>query len=414
MEKLKIMCTGEILVDFHQLKDLQLTEDGRSLKATSQEKIDKLAKSLKEYGIVNNLQVWKDGDDVYCFDAHHRKKALAQLESDGLEIPLLPATRCLAETIEEAKKLLILKESSHSWVDVDVIKDYLAEIAFDIEEAQSLIEIPNFEWLEDKMENKNDPDKLPDEPVRVVIKLGDLIELGDHRLLCGDSTDAEQVGLLMGGEKADMVFTDPPYGVGYQSNMRTKSEKFEKLKNDDVFLDIHPTIDSFSNGWVFVWTSWKVQNKWVEKLSDLGYPSNMVIWYKPGGGIGDLKRTFSTDYEVALIWHRGAELCGKRIGSVWKINKDAAVNYLHPTQKPVELIVEAIDKTTNRNFIVLDIFLGSGSTLIACEKTNRKCYGMELDPYYVQIIIQRWCDYTGKTQIKINGKEIEWNDYLNQ
>ncbi len=150
--KLKIMCTGEILVDFHQLKDLQLTEDGRSLKATSQEKIDKLAKSMQQYGIVNNLQVWKDGEDIYCFDAHHRKKALAQLETGGLEIPLLPATRCLAETIGEAKKLLILKESSHSWVDVSVIEDFLSEISFDIEEAKGLIEIPDFDWPEDALE----------------------------------------------------------------------------------------------------------------------------------------------------------------------------------------------------------------------------------------------------------------------
>ncbi len=159
MEKLKIMCTGEILVDFHHLKDLQLTEDGRNLKATSQEKIDKLAKSLQQYGIVNNLQVWKDGEDIYCFDAHHRKKALSQLENEGLEIPLLPATRCLAETIEEAKKLLILKESSHSWVDVSVIEDYLAEINFNIKEAHGLIEIPDFEI--DVKQTKSIGEKIP-------------------------------------------------------------------------------------------------------------------------------------------------------------------------------------------------------------------------------------------------------------
>ena len=158
--KLKIMCTGEILVDFHNLKDLQLTKDGRSLKATSKEKIDKLAKSLQQYGIVNNLQVWKDGEDIYCFDAHHRKKALSQLESEGLEIPLLPATRCLAETIEEAKKLLILKESSNSWVDTGVIEDFLSEISFDTEEAHNLIEIPDFEWPVEKIEKLEEKEEI--------------------------------------------------------------------------------------------------------------------------------------------------------------------------------------------------------------------------------------------------------------
>ena len=171
-------------------------------------------------------------------------------------------------------------------------------------------------------------------------------DIHSHRVLCGDSTDRAQVERLMNGEKADMVFTDPPYGVSYQSNMRTKSTKFSVLKNDDSFLDIAPVISKFSAGWVFVWTSWKVQNIWIDMFKAFDYPTNIVVWHKPGGGIGDLKKTFSSDYEVALVWHRGAELCGKRIGSVWTINKDAAVTYIHPTQKPVALPVEAIDKTS--------------------------------------------------------------------
>lgn len=168
-EKLKVMCTGEILVDFHQLKDLQLTSSGKSLKTTSQDKIDKLAKSLQEYGIVNNLQVWKDGEDIYCFDAHHRKKALSKLEKDGLEIPLLPATRCLAKTIEEAKKLLFLKESSNSWVDTSVIQDYLSEIDFDIDKAKSLIEIPDFEWDQKESKKKDLDQEYTDENCKLAI-----------------------------------------------------------------------------------------------------------------------------------------------------------------------------------------------------------------------------------------------------
>ena len=124
-----------------------------------------------------------------------------------------------------------------------------------------------------------------------------------------------------------------------------------------------------------------------------------MIWHKPGGGIGDLKKTFSSDYEVALVWHRGAELCGKRIGSVWKIAKDGASTYVHPTQKPVELSEEAIDKTTKNGASVLDLFGGSGSTLIGCEKTNRKAYLMELDPKYCDVIINRWQTLTGKDAV---------------
>lgn len=226
--------------------------------------------------------------------------------------------------------------------------------------------------------------------------MGKLVLKSEHRLMCGDSTMIDDVEKLMNGNKADMVFTDPPYGVSYQSNLRTKSDKFDVLKNDDVFLDIAPIIEACSTGWVFVWTSWKVLTTWIDLFKGFGYPSNQVIWYKGGGGIGDLKKTFASDYETALVWHRGAELTGKRIGSVWKVDKDGASTYLHPTQKPVALAEEAIDKTTNKGYIVLDLFGGSGSTLIACEKTKRICRMVELDPKYCDVIIKRWQDYTGK------------------
>jgi hypothetical protein len=169
-----------------------------------------------------------------------------------------------------------------------------------------------------------------------------------------------------------------------------------------------PIIEIFSKGWVFIWTTWKVLDKWLENTKGLGFPSNMVIWFKGGGGIGDLKKTFSTDYETALVWHRGAELCGKRIGSVWKVGKDGATNYLHPTQKPVALAEEALDKTTKPNYIVLDLFGGSGSTMIAAEKNGRISRTMELDPKYVDVIIQRWQQFTGKTAIlESNGQSYE-------
>jgi DNA modification methylase len=217
--------------------------------------------------------------------------------------------------------------------------------------------------------------------------------------MCGDSTSIDAVEILLNGNRAQMVHTDPPYGVSYQSNMRTKSDKFDVLKNDDVFLDIAPVIDAVSDGWVFVWTSWKVLPQWFEQFKSFGYPSNQVIWFKGGGGIGDLKKTFSSDYETALVWHRGAELTGKRIGSVWKVGKDGATDYLHPTQKPVALAEEAIDKTTKAGYRVLDLFGGSGSTLIACEKTGRNAFLMELDEKYVDVIIKRWQDFTGKQAI---------------
>ena len=252
--------------------------------------------------------------------------------------------------------------------------------------------------LPTKPADEND-DIIPEPPAEPISKLGDVWQLGKHRVMCGDSTDASTIAKLMNGNKADMVFTDPPYGVNYQSNMRTKSAKFDIIANDDVLLDIAPIISANSQGFVFVWTSWKVIDKWIAKLADFGYPTNIIVWNKGGGYIGDLEKTFGSDYELALVWHNKAKLTDKRIGSVWGVNKDQSSDYLHPTQKPTALATMAIQHTTISNQIVLDIFGGSGSTLIACEQTNRTCYMMELDPQYVDVIIKRWETLTGQTAV---------------
>jgi len=193
-----------------------------------------------------------------------------------------------------------------------------------------------------------------------------------------------------------MVFTDPPYGYEYQSNMRDKSEKFDVIKNDDKILDFFPNVKEICRGFIFVCTTWKVLNKWIPLFEKYLSLTNMLIWDKGGGGIGDLKHTFSTDYEIMLVSHQKHELTGKRIGSVWKLNKDMPTDYIHPTQKPVSLSALAIGETTKENDIVLDFFGGSGSTLIACEQLNRKCRMMELDAHYCDVIIARWEKFTGK------------------
>jgi DNA modification methylase len=240
-------------------------------------------------------------------------------------------------------------------------------------------------------------DEVPEPPIDPITKPGDLWVLGDHRLLCGDSTKAEDVERLMAGAKADMIHTDPPYGMSFQSNMRTKSQKFAELENDDKILTewIGPAIGA-SSGWVFVWTTWKVLEQWLPVVREFGKMTNLVVWSKGGGGIGDLKGTFATDHEMAMVFNRGAEICGKRIGSVWSFGKDAASKYEHPTQKPVALAGEAIDKTTHRQNLVYDPFLGSGTTLIAAEQLGRKCYGMEISPQYCDVIVKRWETLTGK------------------
>jgi DNA modification methylase len=352
-----------------------------------------LSASIREFGFTNPVLI----DEAKNLIAGHGRVMAAR----KLGLKSVPAI--LVTGLDERKRRALViadnKLAMNATWDEDVLKNELQDLAGDFGELMGFSEeeleamLQEATQIEDGLTDEDAVPELAAEPVTV---LGDVWLLGKHRLMCGDSTSIDAVDKLMDGGKADMVFTDPPYGVEYQSNMRTKSEKFDVLANDDQFLDIAPIIEMFSSGWCFVWTSWKVQNKWIDLFSGFGYPTNIVIWHKPGGGIGDLKKTFLSDYEVALVWHRGAELCGKRIGSVWTINKDGASTYVHPTQKPVALSEEALDKTTKQGALVLDLFGGSGSTLIGCEKTNRQARLMELDPKYCDVIVKRWQDFTGK------------------
>jgi len=366
----------------------------------SEKAIEKVAMSLKEYGFRQPIVVDKDRVIVA---GHTRFRASKKLGLKQVPVSIIDN---LTEEQINAYRIADNRTAEESEWDNELLKMEIKEL----EAKDFKLDLLGFndEQLNDilfeEKQGLTDEDEVPEAPEEPISKLGDIWKLGNHRVMCGDSIDYEDVNKLMNNKIANLVNTDPPYGVNYQSNMRTKSDKFDVIKNDDKILDINPMIDKFSKGWVFIWTTWKVIDKWLDNTKSFGFPTNMVVWHKGGGGIGDLKKTFSTDYEMALVFNRGAELCGKRIGSVWKLQKDKAIKYKHPTQKPVELSVEAIDKTTKPKAVILDLFLGSGSTLIACEKLDRICYGMELDPKYCDVIIKRWENFTGKKAELENGQ----------
>lgn len=227
-----------------------------------------------------------------------------------------------------------------------------------------------------------------------------LILKSKHRVLCGDSENEADVARLMHGATATLIHTDPPYGISFRSNGRIATRRFDVIANDDRILTRWIDIaNQHSRGWVFVWTTWKVLSQWLAAVRPFGPMTNMVVWSKGGGGIGDLAGTFATDYELALVFNRGAKITGKRIGSVWSFSKDGASTYLHPTQKPVALAAEAIDKTTVPGDLVMDLFLGSGTTLVAAEQVERKCYGMELSAAFCDVVVTRWERLTGKKAI---------------
>jgi DNA modification methylase len=356
------------------------------------DKFAKLVQSLKDFPEMANVRPIVVNQDFVVLGGNMRLKAMK--EAGWKEVPIE-----VVDWSEQQQKEFIIKDNVGfgEW-EWDVLANEW--------EADDLdkwgLDVPGF--VEEPEAEEDDFD-VPDGGIETDIVIGDLFEIGEHRLLCGDSTDSDAVAKLMDGKKADMVFTDPPYGVSYQSNMRTKSEKFNVLENDNIFItEWINNLPLFSNGFVFVWTSWKVLKQWIEFCEPIGELSNIIIWDKGGGGIGDLKKTFSTDFEVALVYHRGAEIKGKRLGSVWSVGKDNSSKYLHPTQKPVELPAMAIENITNKNELVLDLFLGSGSTMVASHQLKRKCYGMELDPKYCQVIVDRMLKLDPNLVIKRNGE----------
>jgi DNA modification methylase len=258
-------------------------------------------------------------------------------------------------------------------------------------------------------EGESDPDAEIDPVPDPVVRLGDIWTLGNHRIICGDSTDWETCERLLDGAQADLVFTDPPYGVSFQSG-RSKggtATRFSKIVNDDKILDIEPIVAKAlrNDGAMFIWTSHHVYPQWRYQFAE--YYKHTIIWHKPGGGIGDLNGNYATDYELCLFGVKGRpKFRGKRGMAVWVVAKDSVMDYEHPTQKPVELAARAIGDFTDHGGVVLDLFSGSGSTLIACEQTGRVGRVAELDPVYVDVALRRWAKFTGKAAT-LDGKTFE-------
>ena len=239
---------------------------------------------------------------------------------------------------------------------------------------------------EEEKEGLTDPDEVPEAPEEPKTKLGDLYILGDHRLLCGDSTKAEDVEKLMNGEKADALITDPPYGIDLDtdySKMGKTTTKYEKIKGDESEFDLREVIRLSGAKEQYVWGGDYFTNSidWMK-----GTP---IVWAKRHSE--QENKVFGSAFEI--LWTN--QKCKKAIWFIRPINQSSERLGKHPTQKPIECMTRCIDMT-KLSGVIYDAFLGSGSTLIAAEKTNRKCYGMELDPKYCDVIVKRWEDFTGK------------------
>jgi DNA modification methylase len=268
-------------------------------------------------------------------------------------------------------------------------------------------------------------DEVPEAPKVACSKRGELYLLGDHRVLCGDSTSKEDVERLMAGERADMVFTDPPYNVGsetscFAASIETRTKSMGKLKDAQWDKDFDPktVFPGFeflmSDDCTLYWCTshhlapvvWAWTREWATH-------SNYCVWSKPNPMPSLSKRHWTWNTELVCYATRGKHTFnfpdGTHAPSTWQFMKSAKCD-LHPTMKPIEVIQHAISHSSRRGHLVADLFLGSGSTLIACEKTQRRCFGMEIAPEYIDVILDRFIKFTGKKVYRLNsdGSQTDW------
>lgn len=373
--------------------------------------VKQIASSIKEFGFTNPILVDEDSGII----AGHGRL----LAADLLGIDEVP-TITLEGLTEAQRKAYVIADNqlalNAGW-DLDSLKveiDRLTELDFDVDllgfEDDFLASL-----LDEPAEGLTDEDAVPDAPENPVTVEGDVWILGNHRLMCGDSTSIDAVDKLMDGNKADMVFTDPPYGMSYGGGRAGKIGSTDgtvkkhgvilgdTLKGNDLIGMICDAVGSAvtvskSGSSKYVCFPWRTYSEFQEALAQIDViPSACIVWDKKSIGLGNAN--YRPQHEF-IFYVKGDDWHGDKAQSdVWYMSRGATGKYVHPTQKPVELIEKAINNSSKGQDVVIDVFGGSGSTLIACEKTNRYCRMMELDPKYCDVIIKRWEEFTGKQAI---------------
>lgn len=385
----------------------KLVPYAKNPKEHSDKDIDLIIKSIQRNGWGDPILVCPETNEI--LSGHGRWLAAKKMKLDA--VPIVYAPRGLTE-----KQKADLVIASNKLVEVSGYNDNLTalvaefDLSFDDFGMDVTIESEPKEIVEDEVP----------ETVETRCKRGDIWQLGNHRLMCGDSTSIDDVDKLMNGEKADLLFTDPPYGVSYEKKTKEvlNSKSYTKIQNDDLSLEQFKDFlhDVFANAFVSLkdTASYYVfscqggdQEMMMMMMRESGIPCrHQIIWVKDAPVFSMGRLDYDYKHEPILYgWVKKHEFKrkGSQDKSVWEFARTA--NKLHPTMKPIELIENALLNSTDKQDLVLDLFGGSGSTLIACEQLDRKCFMMELDEHYCDVIIQRWENLTGQKAEKINASE---------
>ena len=362
----------------------------------SKKQYNDLKDSIEKFGLVDPIIINKD---FTVIGGHQRLKVCKELKYKDIDCVVLDLTK------EEERELNIRLNKSGGEFDLDILAN-----EFEIEELKDW----GFKEIElglniDKIVEGNTEDDYIPEVKESRVKLGDVWKLGKHRLMCGDSTKESDVNKLMNGDKADMAFTDPPYKIETKGGCKGEIGKGLKKQGQDIdfisnfnpkeFLKILPSVFERKKINSYIFCNKELLPDYLNWARENNFSFNVLIWKKPNAiPIGDSHRP---DIEYLLLFRK----CAIWNNGLNDVNYSRCLEYgrekgLHPTMKPIELITNEIKISSHKNSICVDLFLGSGSTLIACEKTNRICYGMELDTKYCDVIIERWEQFTGQKAVK--------------
>ncbi len=398
------------MIKIEQIPINDLRPDPANPRRIGDQELEALTRSIREFGLVDPIIARLE--DKTVIGGHQRLLAARRLGYKTVPVVFVDLSQ------EQARLLNIALNKISGSFDQELLARLLSELSqtldvdltlsgFGEDELKKLLKSLDAREKRDRVESFDLDEALKAAQGAPCAKPGDVWLLGDHRLLCGDSTVGEVVQRLMGDSRATMALTDPPYNVDYGNG--AVSNRRRVIDNDNLGTLFGPFLEKacrnileFTDGAVYIcMSSSELHTLQKAFISAGGHWSTFIIWAKNTFTIG--RSDYQRQYEPILYgWREGANhhWCGDRNqGDVWQADKPSS-SPLHPTMKPLPLIEKALENSSRLGDIVLDLFLGSGSTLIACERTGRICYGVELEPVYVDVTKMRWEAFTGQKAVR--------------
>lgn len=402
-------------MEIENIKLKDIIEYKNNAKLHPDEQVEQIKKSIKEFGFADCIAI--DENNV-IIEGNGRFKALNELQKENYQLrdgnghtisyDEIPCVR-LSNYTEEQKKAYILahnKLTMNSDFDIDILNDELDSILN--------IDMSDFGFdldLEDEEEQEIIEDEVPEVPEEPKAKLGDIYQLGNHRLMCGDSTSIDDVEKLINNKKLDLGLTDPPYGIDVVGDNGevgadfgvAKKGNYKKVIADDTTETAQQSYDILS-----VYTERQIIWGGNYFTNFLPFSDGWIIWDKRVDS--GIRNTFADGEMAWCSFHTPIRIYHQ----LWNgmIREGEKEKRVHPTQKPIRMLSDILKDFSKENDDILDLFGGSGSTLIACEQLNRNCYMMELDPHYISVIIERYINFTGNDVYRLNpdGTKTNWRD----